>query len=427
MAIKKELDTFQGNDRPTIHFSEQTWFILNDDREKFSHDDNPLPLSVFLNQIFLNFYKEASCSLSTQFENDSESFSDLKEKIFTSGSLNSFEPAQFDMFKSAYLANRKKELAKKVPVRHASPSDHPVKVRLNQTVKNELTELKEKEAKDKFYVSSPTVKQKPLTSDEKAKFLNETFVKMYLEALFEEYASLASFRREEIYAKEVLDEINKAKNAKLKVKITLAPTYDPIKKVTRSRVFHVSPYKLAKDPANLYTYLAGYSQELVDGELQPGKPASIRLSRIIKTPEILSRPSALSAVKKKELDEAISKRGVQFLTEEAKEIKVRFTKKGLAHLKAHLYLRPIHRDLVKGTDDTYTFTCTEVQAMNYFFKFGKHAYIVEPDWLRKKFKKRYLESYKSYLENEKLEITENEQLERYTEKISKLKEWLEEE
>ena len=49
MAIKKELSNFQGNERPTIHFSEQTWFILNDDREKFSHDDEPLPFSAFLN------------------------------------------------------------------------------------------------------------------------------------------------------------------------------------------------------------------------------------------------------------------------------------------------------------------------------------------------------------------------------------------
>ena len=268
-----------------------------------------------------------------------------------------------------------------------------------EKVKNKLTEQKEKESRDKFYVSSPTLKQKPLTREEKEKFLNETFVKMYLEALFEEYATLASFRREQIYAKDILEQFKKASDEKKKVKITLAPTYDHAAKVTRSRVFHVSPYKPMQDSSNLYTYLTGYSQELVDGELQPGKPASIRLSRIIKTPEILSRPSALTAVKQKEIEQAISKRGVQFLTAEAKKIKVRFTKKGLANLKAHLYLRPIHRELVEGTNDTYTFTCTEAQAKNYVLKFGKAAYIIEPVELREYFEHFYESAHTSYVEN----------------------------
>ena len=66
-------------------------------------------------------------------------------------------------------------------------------------------------------------------------------------------------------------------------------------------------------------------------------------------------------------------------------------------------MRPTNKDLEPGTDNTYTFTCTRAQAINYFFKFGKHAYIVSPIELREEFKKRYLDDYNSYVENEKLE------------------------
>ena len=396
------MNSYQGNDRPTIRFSEQTWFILQDDHERFSNG-TPLPFSAFLNKIFLNFYKTATCSFSIHYENLSISFDGVKQKLIYDKKSKPFEEEKFTEFKSTYLNAYKDELYKKVPVYAPSQDDHSEKIRLNNDVLSVLGELQEKEKLDKFYLFAHLKKLKyPLTSSEEKKFLEDTFIKMYLRAIFEEYASRSSYLREQIYAQEVLDDINKALNDNQKLKIVLAPSHNPIKNIIESKVYHVSPYKLSQDPANLYTYLAGYAQQLEDGDTKAGRPASFRLSKIIKS-DVLAQPSALVGRKKEEVKEAIRDNGVQYLTGDAIDVTVRFTKKGLSNLKNYIYMRPTHKELEPGTDNTYTFTCTRAQAINYFFKFGKHAYIVNPIELREEFKKRYLDDYNSYVENEKLE------------------------
>ena len=390
------------NDRPTIRFSEQAWLIIKEDRENFSRGE---PLSTFLNTIFSNFHKEAKCSLSILYQKLFTDFNTLKSNLLMDPKFKKLDQTSMNTFISTYLDDYTDELMKNI-VNIESINEHSEKIRLDQNNQNTLDKL---QTEDCFYEE-------------------DKFVKQYLKAIFEEYARLPAYRREQVYLKNTFQIIKDAIDEGRQLKIWLTPKFSATTQKHYQRIFHISPYDILQDPANIYNYLVGYTQELKDGALLEGRPSSFRLSKIEDVTTLLGK-SALTKTKQASIEKAIRENGIQFLAGDAIEVIVRFNQKGLANLKQQTYMRPLDREIIDEceTHTTYSFVCTEVQAMNYFFKFGKHAYIVEPDWLREKFKKRYLESYKSYLENEKSEITENEQLEKYTKKISKLKKWLEEE
>jgi predicted DNA-binding transcriptional regulator YafY len=51
---------------------------------------------------------------------------------------------------------------------------------------------------------------------------------------------------------------------------------------------------------------------------------------------------------------------------------------------------------VKMDANTYIFTCTEMQAMSYFFKFGKDVKILAPEYLRERFANQYKAAWEHY-------------------------------
>ena len=393
------------NDRPTIRFSEQAWLTIKEDYENFSKGE---PLSTFLNTIFLNFYNEANCNLIAQMDKTSDRFYDLVESLRLEGhtidaSVNAFTQAYLDAYKATLLEN--------FPT--FQDGEHGEKVRLDANTQKALQELQTAEYhNDKFYWK----KFGKIQSDESEKtaidqFYGErdTFVKLFLRAFFEEYTSLPTYRREEIYLKDFVDKISNAKKDGKKIKVYLAPRFNDYAQEIRQSVYYVSPYKIERDPSNNFNYLVGYAQEERDGQPLEGKIPSFRLSniadiRVCSKKSLLTKPQHFARIEKD-----IREKGIQFLAGTALKVTVKFTQKGLDNLKHQLYMRPFNRKLLEGTTDTYVFTCTKVQAINYFFKFGKHAYIVEPVWLREEFKKRYLVNYNSYKEKEELEKKKEEE------------------
>lgn len=377
------------NVRPTIRFSEQAWLIIQEDRENFSHGE---PLSTFLNTIFCNFYEEADCSLSTRLQKLTDKFDTIKSDLEVDDwEYKKSDKTSVNRFITAYLNDYEDELREKM-VTVESENEHSEKIRLDADNQETLGEL---QAEDSCYEE-------------------DKFVKQYLKALFEEYARLPAYRREQIYFKAKYDTIKNAIREHRQVKLYLAPRFDGTTQKTYQRVFHVAPYKVLQDPANLYNYIIGYAQESKNGTLLEGRPASFRLSRIDGDVKTLAGSSALTQKKKALIEKKIRENGVQFLASDVIEVLVRFDQEGLENLKRQIYMRPLNREKFDDECETYTtysFVCTEVQAINYFFKFGKHAYIVEPIELREKFEKLYSEAsnlYESEREKEKAKKEEEE-------------------
>ena len=74
--------------------------------------------------------------------------------------------------------------------------------------------------------------------------------------------------------------------------------------------------------------------------------------------------------------------------------KLKFNSKGIEDFTRQIYMRPIRFERIE--DDVYLFKCSEVQAINYFFKFGKNIEILEPISLREKFINRYSKALQVY-------------------------------
>ncbi len=71
-------------------------------------------------------------------------------------------------------------------------------------------------------------------------------------------------------------------------------------------------------------------------------------------------------------------------------------------------MRPRIYTIDKDDKHLYTFRCTEIQAINYFFKFGWDANIISPVELHEKMKLRYSRSLKTYEGMSKEEIIKSE-------------------
>ena len=96
----------------------------------------------------------------------------------------------------------------------------------------------------------------------------------------------------------------------------------------------------------------------------------------------------LSAQNVKKLNDEILIRGPMYMSSEPIDIKVEFTIKGLESLKRQIYMRPAYYEIDKDNRHIYTFHCSKMQIMNYLFKFGWDAKVLEPADLRNEFKIR---------------------------------------
>ena len=112
---------------------------------------------------------------------------------------------------------------------------------------------------------------------------------------------------------------------------------------------------------------------------------------------MLSKGAHITNDQKIRIEKLLQSETAMFLTEDAIDIKIKFTKKGLESFKSQAYMRPHTYTVDESNPLVYNFKCSEVQAIFYFFKFGWDAYIVEPISLRKKFEQRYKRSYQAYL------------------------------
>lgn len=359
-------DEFERDKKQHINLSESAWYIVEQDIKNFYLDEKSQSLSGFLNKILSNFYEYADASVNIRYREKMEELQkELSNKELKSVDLKT----KNELIKHLGNCYKKKLIDKALSYQRG----HGEKFRINV---NNVELLKYDINEDDIYDGS---------------------IGIYLKALYEEYCLLPTFQREQIFFKEIVNEIEKSISKQKKVKIEIKPKHNPKDNNIYTRKFYVTPYKITQDATKSYNYLIGIAEEILnDGRIESKKISSFRISRISKIKICNSMGGYLSEDKKNEMDNELYSKNAQFLAGELINVKIKFTIKGYEQYNRLLYLRPNSYTKVPNQDLTYIFHCTELQAINYFFKFGRDVEILEPLELREKFIKRYKSALKIY-------------------------------
>ncbi len=209
-------------------------------------------------------------------------------------------------------------------------------------------------------------------------------VRDYFKAVIEEYARRPYAERERIYLKEKYDTIETAIKNKHAVEIELR----------NGNSYRIRVYKIESDPQNIYHYILGFSEPVKADWKEAPRLFSYRMSNIVRVKELKSVSGHLTEAKQREIIKAIKQQGVQFLSGDLIEAQVQLTETGVQMYERMLHLRPVLSQKI-GLD-IYVFHCTEVQIEYYFFKFGKHALILQPSYLAEKFQSLYMSAANNY-------------------------------
>lgn len=335
---------------------------INDDYHNYLVDNQKISKAGFYNTIFTNFYHKASATINERIINKRSELN----KLFSSPEFKKEDLEQTNLYIKKMLDVYTNEL---IDLANSYEKGVGFKFRIN---KDNLEVLRQSN-EDQYYGS----------------------IGSYLKAIFEEYASLPSYKREYIFYNENIRVINDAINRKIKLKISTFPKLNVKLNKMFQRNFYFTPYKIMQDKSNNYNYLVGYSELILnDGKTLEPIISSIRISGIYTIAPRISMGGYLSKDKIKSLNKAIKEKEVQYLVGNLIKIKIKFNEKGLELFHRVIYLRP--NNYVDLGNNIYEFTCTELQAIFYFFKFGRDLEILKPVSLREKFIARYKEALNVY-------------------------------
>lgn len=377
-----------------LNLSENAWMVINEDIKNFYESEEKESFSGFLNRIFKNFYQQADASINLRYMEKGDEL----EKLYSSEEFSSLDKKTIKMFIDKYAKVYENELKEKAL---SYPSGHGEKFRIDKESLKILRDVDEA-----IYYGDADG--------------NNASIGKYLKAIFEEYSLKPSYQREQIFFSNTLAEINKSIENEKKLKISLLAKVSTDGKKHYTRKFYVSPYKLVQDKNMLYNYLIGYAEEIKEFEttdeqgrkvrtssIEKKCTSSFRLSRIEKADMMSSMGAHISKDNSKILEQELKEKTAMFMSSGSMNIKVIFTDKGLESFRRQLYMRPQIYEIDKTDKHIYTFRCTDVQAIDYFFKMGWDAKIVEPISLRNKMIKRYDSALKTYQGLTKDEIIGN--------------------
>ena len=214
-----------------------------------------------------------------------------------------------------------------------------------------------------------------LLSCEKAEGKYYNRVRLYMEAVLEDYFRLTPAQRERIYFAESFDIIESAIANRQQLKVV----------VGSGKVFWVHPYKLMTDKLSNAWYLVCYTR-LPDEPIDSKRISTLRVAHL-QSVEIKKAVASISAQEKQALNKRLQTQGVQFLTTEPCVIRVKMSQRGKEKYAGMTTMRPRCR---KKVGDVWEFYCTKMQAMRYFCRMASHCQIIEPEELRQDMI-RYLE------------------------------------
>lgn len=212
----------------------------------------------------------------------------------------------------------------------------------------------------------------------------------YMKALIEEYASHTQYQREAFYFNEWISQADAAAAAGKLLRIT---TRNPRGEETS---WDLRVYGILPNEAGIFHYLVGRCV-LKGGLKSDERIASFRLSRLVDV-RILSasgiRSGSLSSSEKKEIEEKIAHDRVQFLVGEKEECVVHLTQKGKQLYKAIQYMKPLPSEI--DENGNYHFECSTYQILQYFYRFGGEAQVLQPQSLRELLREEYRKAYEAY-------------------------------
>ncbi|MBQ9840556.1 MAG: WYL domain-containing protein [Erysipelotrichaceae bacterium] len=195
----------------------------------------------------------------------------------------------------------------------------------------------------------------------------------YFRNMFTSYSLLPQDKREQIIFKEVYEQLKEA--IALKRKIYFTTTNNATKHI-------ISPYALSNSKEELFNYLLAEYDD---------KAYSFRISRITKV-VILNEESKISNDVKRVLDKMMQY-GPQFAITQEQEICVELTERGMQMFKRVYLHRP---KPVRIEGNRYYFECSTNQIFQYFFRYGKHAYVVSPRGMQDEMERNYHMALRMY-------------------------------
>ncbi len=346
-----------------LNLSESAWEVIYNDMSSFYGESGKGSFSGFLNRVFYNFYQDAEGSVRLCGERMREQLDALAKRNAEVFSDEAITERTLDLLVCEYEKNALKNAT-------SYPKGIGKKFRVNR---QNLDVLRDLDCAD----------------------LYDDSIGAYMKAIFEEYATLPQAKREAIFFKDTIDLCSLAISKHNKLKISLSQRFSSKKKESYTRRFYVSPYAIVVDKNGFFNYLIGISEEIRrDGTLDEKRITSFRISRIEKIAIMSSMSGFLSSQRIDEIEKELQTKSPQYMAGELTDVEVLFTTKGLELFDRHLYLRPTV--YTKIDTNRYIFHCTEMQALHYFFKFGRDVQILSPEHLRERFISYYREALAAY-------------------------------
>lgn len=223
----------------------------------------------------------------------------------------------------------------------------------------------------------------------------------YIKEILEEFARLPGSRREAFYLQDLIGQLASEAHKRDFQQAGTISHHNIIGITLRGRRYFVRPYKILSDTEQAHLYLIGLSKNMYELDAEE-RIVSFRLTNLASSDaqvEVFQQKKALTRDEKLDIEERIRKNGVQYLvSQESERIKVRFHAGGEEMYRKKLHLRPICVE--KTEDNIYIFDCSERQAANYFFAFGRNVEILAPEKLRQDFLTGYQRAYNLYREGD---------------------------
>ena len=241
--------------------------------------------------------------------------------------------------------------------------------------------IKRNDVYDQVVMIRPTKVYEDIFNKILYNYLDNSSISSYFRNLFDYYASLYQEERERIVFKSSLDKLNEAIEKKVSIKINV------LKNVTNFNV-----YKVVTSKEKLFNYVLG----VIETEKDKRRTVSIHLNKL----DSVILTNKLSSFTKNEINmlNHMIEQGPQYIAGEYLECKVKLTLFGLRKYRTIFLNRPI---CYKKEGNIYYFYSSRTQLFQYFSRFGKDAYIIKPNILKKDLEKFYKEGYENIIDKNK--------------------------
>lgn len=338
-----------------INISQNAWECIEEDLYAFENMPDKANLNGFLNRVILNCCKQGNLTISYAVFELRNTYDKIIKNDKTLSSL-----------------------------------DEEIKRRIKDAfIKQKIIELKNALITDKgkqFQIKLQKKLKDAILNSNDCEYYDGNLGR-YLKSILEEYAKLPNIDRERIYFMDTYQMVEQAIESSRVLSVWLEK---------RDDIF--MPYCIMGDKSNMFNYVAGFQCPRIENEPDWSnmRITSYRLSNIRDVGFYHNKKFDLEKKEREKIENEIKNKEVRFLCNGIDIIKIYLTDSGVRKYRHQIHQRPKHI-AVDDTGHIFEFHCTERQIINYFFKFGKDAVVVEPKWLQERIRGLYKLAHRAYL------------------------------